>query len=217
MINNYKSLIKHLSNIAPEIPTDISEDECEQLIKSTDEIHAIELKKLFGWEEASGSGYGLHVYAESEAHRDAIYFEMEKLGYKNIRTYVPLVDNGAGGTMPDPNPKHAWSVDAHSNYIFAYSESSQKLLNIIDKYMKPCDEEFIKTKSCDANTGQLEYTFKTKERADLALAFMMFQALKIADLASNKGYEPTFSFEEFKVSRKWRDVYSASFKVTYVD
>ncbi|MCG9576669.1 hypothetical protein L1D14_10510 [Vibrio tubiashii] len=205
-------LEQYLQKFNVHISEEMSDEEAMTAFKEEKAAKDAALTELFGV-DARGCSSVLTLYADSWEHSRELYSNLFAMGYKNIRTYVPLVCDGTGGSCPDPNPKHQFAVEAYSTHLYVHSKLSKQLLKIVEQLPGSQLWEYATKVRVDAYDRLVSISFNSMERADSYLKLLTLEVEKLIEVAEARAMASPLRTKDLSVKEEFLDVFTVNMKL----
>lgn len=153
MLYNKTTLINALNEIDQKVETDfaveITADNCNDFSDLQETARTEFLQNVFGKKVFSLFASSFTVFCNSWADRCDVVKQVSAMGFKNIQTYEPKVDDGKGGSMPDPESKFAVDVNLSESLIFG--DHTEKFMAFFKDFIAVVKGEVIYTYAYNAD------------------------------------------------------------------
>ncbi|OEE35320.1 hypothetical protein A1QO_00745 [Vibrio genomosp. F10 str. ZF-129] len=211
-ITSVDQLIECTKSISAELilPEGTSDEKLTNLIQENQSKKAQFLSELFSC-PASGDGYIVTLYASSNEHATKNKQSLLDMGYKNIRTYIPLVCDGNNGSKPDPRLDRKFATEAHCS-VEVTCLKGDKLLEALKFLTEDFIEYATAIYACGLE-GIATFSFDNIEKANLLAALVSLTKERTKDAPSFKAHG--IKFEAPKVKQTSLDVWQTTIKVNF--
>lgn len=156
-----------LKKVAASFKRGLNENAVRSLIEEEAERKNALLTEYFGV-PASGCQYVLNVYAKDWAHSRQLYALLKEMGYDYLKTYTPLVCDGNGGSMPEPDPQKKFTVqamDSSSQFVL----KGKEFFDVLKRHVLLGTEEHAIYVYADGVAGKASISFSTEVEAYLCM------------------------------------------------
>lgn len=153
MLYNKTTLIDALNKIDQKVEMDFSvevtSDNCNEFSDLQEAARTEFLQNVFGKKVFSLFASSFVVYCDSWADRCTVVKQVAEMGFKNIQTYSPKIDDGKGGSMPDPVSKFAVDINLSESLIFG--NHTEKFMAFFKDFIEVVSNEVIYTYAYNAD------------------------------------------------------------------
>ncbi len=204
-ISSKEILIETIRKASPALERGLSEQQVDEYFKAERVIEENIIREVFKT-AGHGSGVDITLYATSDEHRIALKGKLKSMGYINMRSFVPLVDDGNGGSKPDPRPNRKFAIHAFNTHIFAHTKLAEKLLAITDNMLGDLVEYAI-YKSAYTYPPTVQYGFETREQAIGVQNILKLQAIGLQKVCSEREVPDVLRAEDVRVIQDGIDMW----------